>query len=625
MTRFSNLPIRTQLLMLALLLALPALGIIIYSGLKIRNADYRKAVVESQKLADNLAESQEDIVKETQLLSRLLTELPEIQSGNGIKVQPILTNTLKDNPQFQNILLVDANGDVWASAIPLEKNRKVSAAGRIYFNNAMKTLRFSAGEYVISRSTGKPTIHLASPIVFHGSFHGAVIINIDLDVMRAILGRAQLPANTNYVLVDRNGTIISRGKAFGEAVGKPIKPEDLKKMQEGPDRDSYEFVRKDGERRIVTYRKLRLPGEKDPYMYVRAGLSLDEAVGSANRQMLNNLITLLPFVISAFIIVMVIGKRSITDRVATLRRASNKIAEGDLESRVTPLVQGGELGELANAFDHMAGRLAANLGEIHQAQAEIKNLNVYLEQKVAFRTAQLETLIREQEAFNYTVSHDLRAPLRHINGFSAILKEKLGPNASPECGKYLDRICSASEKMGQLIQDLLDFAQITRKEMQPGEINLSKIAAEITQMLAETQPERTVDITIVPDLIVRGDESLLRIALQNLLDNAWKYTGETAEPRIELGRCAINGEEVFFVRDNGAGFDMAYRDKLFVVFQRLHGNNYTGTGIGLATVEKIIQRHNGKIWAEGRVHAGATFYFTIPTAITERSSKPLSQ
>ncbi|NJD90789.1 MAG: PAS domain-containing sensor histidine kinase, partial [Geobacter sp.] len=247
-----------------------------------------------------------------------------------------------------------------------------------------------------------------------------------------------------------------------------------------------------------------------------------------------------------------------------------------------------------------------------QAQAEIRNLNTYLEQKVAYRTAQLENLIKEQEAFNYTVSHDLRAPLRHINGFSAILKEELGQGAAPEFVKYLDRIGTASEKMGQLIQDLLDFSQITRKELQATEINISAIAAEIMQMLAETNPERRVETVIAPDLMVRGDEALLRIALQNLLDNAWKYTGETAAPKIELGRRTIDAEEVFFVRDNGAGFDMAYRDKLFVVFQRLHGTNYSGTGIGLATVEKIIQKHNGRIWAEGQVNAGATFYFTLP-------------
>jgi light-regulated signal transduction histidine kinase (bacteriophytochrome) len=310
--------------------------------------------------------------------------------------------------------------------------------------------------------------------------------------------------------------------------------------------------------------------------------------------------------------VLVIGRRSITNRVATLRLAAHKIAEGDLESRVSPLVQGGELGELALSFDHMAGRLAANLDETHQAQAEIRNLNTFLEQKVAYRTTQFETLIKEQEAFNYTVSHDLRAPLRHINGFSAILKEELGDKLTPDQSKYLDRICSASEKMGQLIQDLLDFAQITRKELAPEKVNLSSLAAEIIQMLAETEPERRVETIIAPDLIVRGDEALLRIALQNLLDNAWKYSSGTPTPQLELGKCTSNGEEVFFVRDNGVGFDMAYQDKLFVVFHRLHGNSYSGTGIGLATVDKIIRRHNGRIWAEGKVNEGATFFFTLP-------------
>ena len=598
--------------MLALLLTLPALGIIVYSGLKIRSADYRKAVVESQKLADNLAETQESIVREAQQIASLLTELAEVRSGKGEKVQSILTITLKNNPQYQNILLADAIGNVWASAIPLDRNRKVSVADRGYFKNAMTTLRFSAGEYAISRSTGKPTIHLASPLVYQGRFHGAVIINLDLDVMRSILGRSQLPANTNYVLVDRNSIIVSRGKALGEAVGKPIKAEDLRKMQQGPDRDTYEFTRKDGERRIVTYRKLRLSGEQEPYLYVRAGMSLKEAVAAANRHLFSNLVTLLPFVIGSFIIVLVIGKRSIADRVEKLRLASQKIAEGDLEVRVAPLVSGGEFGELALSFDHMAGRLAAHLAEIRQAQTEIKNLNTGLEQKVARRTAQLETLLKEQEAFNYTVSHDLRAPLRRINSFSAILREELGPDITPAGSQCLERICAASARMADLIHDLLQLSQIDREELTPQKVNLSKAAADIIQMLSETEPERKVAVSIAADLTATGDEPLLRIALQNLLDNAWKYTGRTAAPRIEFGKCIITGEEVFFIRDNGAGFDMAYKDKLFTVFQRLHDNDYQGTGIGLATVEKIIQRHNGRIWAEGKVNEGATFYFTLP-------------
>jgi signal transduction histidine kinase len=612
-TRFSTLPIRTQLLMLALLLTLPAVGIIAYSGLKTRSADYHKAVVESQKLADNLAETQENLAREAGQIASLLTELPELQSGKGEKVQSILTNTLKNNPQYQNILLAAADGTVWASAIPLNK-RKVSAAGRVYFDKARTTLRFSAGEYVISRSTGKPSIHMASPLVFQGRFHGAVILTIDLDVMRSILGRSQLPANANYVLVDRNGIIISRGRALGEAVGQPIKANDLQRMQQGPDRDSYEFTRKDGERRIVTYRKIRLPGEQEPYMYVRAGMSLREAVATANRQLLSNLITLLPFIICSFIIVLVIGKRSIADRVEKLQAASHKIADGDLEVRVAPLVPGGEFGELALSFDHMAGRLAANLAEIRRAQSEIKTLNTGLEQKVARRTAQLEALLKEQEAFSYTVSHDLSAPLRHINSFSTMLREELGEQITPECRRYLERICAASAKMAELIRELLALSQINRERMKPEKVNLSTIAADIIQMLAETEPERTVAVTIAPELSVTGDEPLLRIALQNLLDNAWKYTARTAAPHIEMGQCIINGEAVFFIRDNGAGFDMNYKDKLFTVFQRLHDSDYKGTGIGLATVEKIIQRHSGRIWAEGRVDEGATFYFTLPRA-----------
>ncbi|HZV80561.1 MAG TPA: cache domain-containing protein [Geobacteraceae bacterium] len=610
MTKFSILPLRVQLLLLALLLAIPAMGIIIYSGLKVRANDYRAAVIESQKLADSLADTQENITREARQFAGLLAELPEVQSGRSDHVQSILTKILKNNPQYQNILIADASGNVWASAIPI--NKGYSVADRLYFKAARTTLRFSAGEYVVSRSTSKPTLHMATPLVSKGKFNGTVILSIDLDVMRSILGRSQLPANANYILADRSGIIISRGKALGENVGNPIKSDDLRKMEKGPDRHSYEFTRKDGERRIVTYRKLRLEGEQAPYMYVRAGMSLKEAVGAANRQLFYNLATLTPFVILSCMIVIFIGKRSIADRVEKLQEAAHRIADGDLDVRVAPLVQGGEFGELAIAFDHMANRLAENLTEIRQAQHQIKRLNADLEQKVARRTAQLEALLKEQEAFSYTVSHDLRAPLRHISGFSAILNEELGDTISPQCRSYLQRIDAASFKMGGLIDALLEFSRINREEMNLEMVDLGKIAAEIVVMLSETEPEREVEVVIADDLAAKVDATLLRMALQNLLGNSWKYTSKKPAARIELGKTMLEGEEVFFVRDNGVGFDMAYKDKLFAVFQRLHGGDYEGTGIGLATVERIIQRHGGRIWAEGKVGEGAIFYFTLP-------------
>jgi signal transduction histidine kinase len=430
--------------------------------------------------------------------------------------------------------------------------------------------------------------------------------------MRSILGRSQLPPNANYVFVDKNGIILSRGKPIGENVGKPIVPADLKIMENGPDRNSYEFTRKDGERRIVTYRKLRLEGDKAPYMYVRAGMSLKEAISAANRQLLYNLATLLPFVILSFAIVIVIGKRSISDRVEKLETAAHRIAEGDLEVRVAPLVKGGEFGELAKSFDHMAERIGENLADIRLAQHHIKSLNADLAQKVARRTAQLEDLVKEQEAFSYTVSHDLRAPLRHINGFSTILQEELGSDMTPQCRDHLQRICNASRKMGMLIDDLLEFSRINREEMKHERVDLSKTAVEVVEMLVETEPERKVEVMIASDLMAEGDATLLRMVLQNLLGNAWKYTGKAPAARIEFARTDVDGEEVFYVKDNGAGFDMQYKDKLFAVFQRLHGSEYEGTGIGLATVERIVRRHNGRIWAESAVGEGAAFYFTLP-------------
>jgi signal transduction histidine kinase len=613
-TKFSGLQIRTQLLLLALILTLPAVGIIVYSGMKERSKDYRKAVVESQSLVDGLGEKLEQLIRQSRQFGLLLTELPEVQSGNSDKVQAILTNTLKNNPHYQNILLADAGGNVWASAIPLGKGQKISVSDRAYFKKAQTTLRFATGQYAVSRSTGNPTFHVASPLVFKGKFAGAVILNINLDEMRSILGNLQLPASANYVLVDQNGIIVSRGRALGENVGKPIKSEDLKIMEAGPDRDSYEFTRKDGERRVVSYRKIRLEGEQAPYMYVRGGMSLKEAVGTANRRLLLNLLSLLPFVLFSFAIAIIIGKRSIADRVEKLREAAQSIAKGELAVRVAPCVSGGEFGELAASFDHMAEKLGENLAEIRLAQDEIKSLNADLEQKVAKRTIQLESLLKEHEAFNYTVSHDLRAPLRHISGFSAILAEELGNDAPPQCRGYLQRIRTATGRMGELIDDLLEFSRISREEMRMERVDLSRHAHEIVSMLRDTEPERTVEVIIAPDLVTNGDTTLLHIVMQNLLSNAWKYTGRTAAGRIEVGKVTVDGEDAFFIKDNGTGFDMAYKDKLFVAFQRLHGSDYEGTGIGLATVERIIMRHDGSVWAESEPGQGAVFYFRLPGA-----------
>ncbi|HET9912106.1 MAG TPA: PAS domain S-box protein [Anaerolineales bacterium] len=241
-------------------------------------------------------------------------------------------------------------------------------------------------------------------------------------------------------------------------------------------------------------------------------------------------------------------------------------------------------------------------------EEDVQKLNEDLKQ----RAAQLEAANKELEAFSYSVSHDLRAPLRSIDGFSHVLLEDYSEQLPDEGKGYLERVRAAAQRMATLIDDLLNLSRLTRTALQPKFINLSQMVEEIARSLKESQPNRQVAFSITPDLMVEGDPRLLHIVLENLLSNAWKFTSRQEQPVIEFGQKAHVKERTFYVRDNGVGFDMAYADKLFGVFQRLHSiSEFPGTGVGLATVQRIIAIHGGRIWAESAEGKGAAFYFTL--------------
>jgi len=278
--------------------------------------------------------------------------------------------------------------------------------------------------------------------------------------------------------------------------------------------------------------------------------------------------------------------------------------------------------------------------ERKRAQNEIRKLNVDLEQKISLRTKELrdsqaallnlvddlnessqsleaanqalEAVNKELAAFSYSVSHDLRAPLRSIDGFSAALSEDFGGQLTGDALDYLQRIRRATRTMGQLIDDMLNLSRVTQAELQCSDVNLSRIAQNILDGFQNFNPSRNVDIHVQEDVIVCADDHLMNIALTNLLENAWKFTAKAPSAVIEFGCETRDGKKVIFVRDNGAGFEPQYTGRLFGAFQRLHkSEDYPGTGIGLATVQRIIHRHGGKIWAEGETGKGATFYFTV--------------
>ena len=250
-------------------------------------------------------------------------------------------------------------------------------------------------------------------------------------------------------------------------------------------------------------------------------------------------------------------------------------------------------------------RQAKLLAEGEQAALELAETRAEL-------VRDLEHKNRELESFSYAVSHDLRAPLRRIDSFSRAVLESQGDRLDEAGQRFLSRVREASQHMSQLIDDVLHLSRVTRADLRDQEVDLSSIASLILTRLQESEPERKMDARVRPGVVVTGDSQLLKIAMENLLENAWKFTAKEPESRIEFGMMQAGGEATYFVRDNGAGFDMTYTDRLFGPFQRLHPQGeFPGNGIGLATVQRIIHRHGGRVWAEGLVGQGATFYFTM--------------
>jgi PAS domain S-box-containing protein len=267
--------------------------------------------------------------------------------------------------------------------------------------------------------------------------------------------------------------------------------------------------------------------------------------------------------------------------------------------------------------------ISTDITDRKRAEEQVRQLNADLEQRVRDRTAELEASTRELDAFAYSVSHDLRAPLRSMYGFSQVLLEDYADSLDEDGRQYLRRIETNVARMAQLIDDLLRLSHATRIGLNRERVDIGALASEITDEFRDEEPHRRVEVVIADSLITTGDSHLIRLALHNLLSNAWKFTGTREHATIDVGAVRQNGKQVFFVRDNGSGFDMRYQDKLFEPFQRLHSaSEFEGTGIGLAIVHRILLRHGGRIWAESELEQGTTFFLTFTSDGTGPEQRP---
>jgi len=502
---------------------------------------------------------------------------------------------LKDNkktldPHIAAIAVVDLKGEVVSSTNEAMIGKDVSKHELF-----VKSIRNSYGETDVGQTYHSPymdvnCIFISAPLTSRRSGRTIGII-INANVLASLgeitTNRTGLGETGEVYLVNKDKLMITESRFIeGAVLNQVVDTEAVSRAAGGKGMTGI----------YPDYRGVAIVGASvniPEYGWILLA-EMDKAEAFVPLRMLKIIALIVGGVCSAAVIsIGIVFSLSTARPINRLQYASERIAGGNLGHKVE-INRNDEIGALAVSFNNMTRKLAKEIGEHKKAEAELTAAN------------------KELEAFCYSVSHDLRAPLRGIDGFSKMVETEYAHKLDEQGMGYIKRVRAASQRMGQLIDDLLKLSRITRSEMKRERVDLSAMVKKNASGLQNTQPDRQAEFIIAEGLYVNGDESLLRIAVNNLLGNAWKFTEKRSQARIEFGVSNHDGECVYFISDNGVGFDMTYAGKLFGAFQRLHSiSEFEGTGIGLATVQRIIHRHGGRIWAKGAVEQGATFYFTL--------------
>ena len=599
-------PFRTRLVVLMLLAVLPAFGLVVYEYREQRRLETERVREGAIAVARLAAATQENFTKNTRQMLATLTQFPFLLLGtNRAYCETHLSNLRKLSPDYLNFGLVETNGNVFCSAQPFDG--MVNVSDRSYFQQVMQTNKFSTGVYQIGRLTGQPALNFGYPVLNEkGLLQRIVYASLKLSSLTDALARVPVPYNGSVTVLDRAGTVLARNPDAKDFVGKSLAQDAVFKRILDHKEQIFEMAGTDGIARLHAVSLV------DDSLLISVSIPLSLSLARANETLARNL-TILGFV-ALFILVAsgFYARRAFLWPVNSLATAARRLASGDLKARAGKIGGSAELAQLGQAFDDMAQQLQKRQSEIIEANEHINRLNQNLELRVKDRTAQFEAANKELEAFAYSVSHDLRAPLRHITSFADLLRRKTR-GLDPESARCLEFIISGAKQMELLVHDLLNFSRTSRTELRLTQVQLCGLVDEVKQSVQSELNGRVIKWNVHPLPEVHADPALLRVVFNNLLGNAIKYTRPRKTACIEIGTSPSEREHVIFVRDNGVGFDMQYVGKLFGVFQRLHhAEDFEGTGIGLATVQRIIVRQGGCVWAEGKENEGATFYFSLP-------------
>lgn len=607
-TRLRSAGLRTRLLGVVLLAVLPLAGLL-FSYASAQNAaalDRVRSEIQGRLGTD--AGSIRDLVAESRATLLTFGVTYAIQAQDWSLTQGNADRLKALHPEYVLIAVANPDGRIVASSTG--ETGTVSVADHDFFMRAVSTGKLAVSDYQMDPLAGRPTIAVSYPVYDpRGALIAVEYIAFDPGTLRPRLSSA----GSDYIvetLIDNAGTVVARRPELTGLEGKSLPDAALVNAISQQRTGSAYIAGLDGVTRQYYFAPVFPEGEGDLRLAIgySADLMLADQRSSFNLTMLG----FAGVAVLALVVAWLVGTFSVYRPIRLLGTTAARLAEGDLSARARLSTGAGEFDDLGDRFDTMAEAIERQVAELEQARREQLALNMDLEERVRRRTAELQASNTELEAFNYSVSHDLRAPLRAIDGFSQVLLEDYSERLDEDGLHALGRVKAAANRMGELIDSLLGLSRLTRVEMDVQDVDLSSLANRVVGELRNLDPDRDIEFSVQPGVVAKADPTLVRSVLENLLGNAWKFTVGTTGARIEFGASTADGETVYHVRDNGAGFEMAYADKLFGAFQRLHDQReFPGTGVGLATVARVVHRHGGRVWADGKPGGGATFYFTL--------------